>query len=129
MASLRETLAVHPWWVATYKRYGLSDPSNKYYGHYPQSALNGPLVVDSNRVYSVELNRYWDGVPHTYNIGAVDPDVARSGMGRKLHRCAMATANPDRCAHAILGNKVECYGCNSRYDRMGQEDVHTRFSC
>lgn len=116
MSTLRDSLK-DPWWAETYNRYVYHDPSNRYYGKFAWSQSHRPLTIDSNPLYTIDLDRHGHGMA-AYNIGAVSPVVKMSGANIRIDLCSDNTGAPNACARKYLGNKVDFAG-NSVYDRLG----------
>lgn len=90
MSTLRDNLE-NPWWAFTYTRYSKGEPANAHYGEYKTSPVNGPLVIDSNYSYSIEMERH-SGVRNSYNIGRIPhPECAR------INACSDRTGDPYGC--------------------------------
>jgi hypothetical protein len=112
MASIRDSMG-NPWWVDMFNRYSYHDPSNSHYGRFPQSGINQPMVIDSNKSISIQLSRHCNGVC-AYDVGNVTPNT----KGTQINECSDTTGAPYICAKGYLGPKMQFRGSH-RYDRLG----------
>jgi hypothetical protein len=96
-----------------YTRYNYHDPANVNYGRYGMPGTFQPLVIDSNRNFSIQLSRHCNGVC-TYDIGAVTPNNKQ----QEINECSDITGAPYMCTMGYLGAKVQIKG-SPKYDRLG----------